>query len=103
MRPRSFCLAFAASVVTISLGFGAMFAANVLTPLWLQSYMGYTATWAGLATAWTGALAVIGAPMAGALLAKTDPAFRRYPVLPVRQCSGYQVGEPAKPSPSDAS
>jgi len=50
-----------------------MFAANVLTPLWLQSYMGYTATWAGLATAWTGALAVIGAPMAGALLAKTDP------------------------------
>jgi len=36
-------------------------------------------------------------------LAKTDPAFRRYPVLPVRQCSGYQVAEPAKPSPSDAS
>jgi DHA2 family multidrug resistance protein len=64
---------FAASVVTISLGFGAMFGANALTPLWLQSYMGYTATWAGLATAWTGALAVVGAPLAGALLARTDP------------------------------
>jgi DHA2 family multidrug resistance protein len=64
---------FAASVVTISMGFGAVFAANVLTPLWLQSYMGYTATWAGFATAWTGVLAVVGAPLAGTLLAKTDP------------------------------
>jgi hypothetical protein len=23
-------------------------------------------------------------------LSQTDPAFRRYPVLPVRHCSGYQ-------------
>src|SRR5262249_14200284 len=36
---------FTTSVVTITFGFGAMFATNVLTPLWLQSYMGYTATW----------------------------------------------------------
>jgi DHA2 family multidrug resistance protein len=64
---------FAAGVVTISLGFGAVFAANVLTPLWLQSYMGYTASWAGYATAWTGVLAVFGAPIAGKLLTKTDP------------------------------
>lgn len=64
---------FAAAVVTISLGFGAMFGANVLTPLWLQSYMGYTSTWAGLATAWTGVLAVFAAPMAGLLMTKFDP------------------------------
>ena len=64
---------FTAAVVTISLGYGAMFAANVLTPLWLQTFMGYTATWAGLATAWTGVLAVFAAPMAGMLMAKTDP------------------------------
>lgn len=64
---------FAAGVVTISFGFGAMFAANVLTPLWLQSYMGYTATWAGMAAAWTGVLAVFAAPAAGTLLAKVDP------------------------------
>jgi DHA2 family multidrug resistance protein len=64
---------FTACVITISLGFGAMFASNVLTPLWLQSYMGYTATWAGYATAWTGVLAVFCAPMAGMLLTKTDP------------------------------
>jgi DHA2 family multidrug resistance protein len=64
---------FTACVITISIGFGAMFAANVLTPLWLQSYMGYTATWAGYATAWTGVLAVFCAPMAGIALTKTDP------------------------------
>ena len=50
-----------------------MFAANVLTPLWLQSYMGYTSTWAGLATAWTGVLAVFCAPAAGLLSTKVDP------------------------------
>lgn len=64
---------FTASVVTISIGFGAVFGANVLTPLRLQSYMGYTATWAGLSTAWSGVLAVVAAPLAGILMAKTDP------------------------------
>jgi DHA2 family multidrug resistance protein len=64
---------FTAAVVTISLGYGAMFAANVLTPNWLQTFMGYTATWAGLATAWQGALAVVVAPMVGVLISKFDP------------------------------
>jgi len=64
---------FAASVLTLSLGFGAVFGVNVLTPLWLQSYMGYTATWAGLTTAWSGVLAVVAAPVAGMLIARVDP------------------------------
>jgi len=64
---------FAASVVTLGLGFGAVFGVNVLTPLWLQTYMGYTATWAGLTTAWSGVLAVAAAPVAGMLIAKVDP------------------------------
>jgi DHA2 family multidrug resistance protein len=64
---------FTASVITLALAFGAMFGSNVLTPLWLQSHMGYTATWAGLATAWSGVLAVMAAPVAGARLAKVDP------------------------------
>jgi DHA2 family multidrug resistance protein len=64
---------FTASVITLSLGFGAMFAANVLTPLWLQSYMGYSSTWAGMTTAWSGVLAVVCAPIAGGLVAKVDP------------------------------
>ena len=64
---------YTASVIVIAAGFGAMFGANVLTPLWLQSYMGYTSTWAGLATAWTGVLAVFCAPAAGLLSTKVDP------------------------------
>lgn len=64
---------FTASVITLTLAFGAMFAANVLTPLWLQSYMGYTSTWAGMTTAWSGVLAVVAAPIVGARMAKVDP------------------------------
>lgn len=64
---------YTTAVIVIAAGFGAMFAANVLTPLWLQSYMGYTSTWAGLATAWTGVLAVFCAPAAGLLSTRVDP------------------------------
>jgi len=65
---------FTASVFTLSLGYGSMFGANVLTPLWLQSYMGYTSTWAGMTTAWSGTTAVLMAPVAGLLMAKKfDP------------------------------
>ena len=65
---------FTASVFTLSLGYGSMFGANVLTPLWLQSYMGYTSTWAGMTTAWSGTTAVLMAPIAGMLMAKKlDP------------------------------
>ncbi len=63
---------FAASVLTISLAFGAFFGATVLTPQWLQSYMGYTSTWAGYTTAWSGVLAVLCAPLAAGLSGKVD-------------------------------
>ena len=64
---------FTTAVITIAMGFGAIFGMNVLTPLWLQSFMGYTATWAGLVTGWSGVLAVVAAPAAGMLMGKTDP------------------------------
>lgn len=64
---------FSASVLTISLAFAAFFGANVLTPQWLQTYMGYTATTAGMATAWTGVFAVFVAPLAAGLSARVDP------------------------------
>lgn len=66
---------FAASVLTVSLAFGAYFGATVLTPLWLQSNMGYTATWAGYATATTGIFAVIMAPIAARLSTRVDPRW----------------------------
>jgi DHA2 family multidrug resistance protein len=64
---------FTTAVITIAMGYGSIFGMNVLTPLWLQSFMGYTATWAGLVTGWSGVLAVLAAPAAGMLIAKVDP------------------------------
>ncbi len=64
---------FTASVMTISLAYAAFFGVCVLTPLWLQSFMGYTATWAGLATAWSGVTAVFVAPVAAQLTSRVDP------------------------------
>ena len=64
---------YSVSVLTICLAFGAFFGATVLTPLWLQSYMGYTSTWAGMTTAVSGILAVLVAPIAAGMSAKFDP------------------------------
>ena len=64
---------FSVSVLTISLAFGAFFGANVLTPLWLQSLMGYTATKAGQATAWSGLTAMFLAPLVAQMASRFDP------------------------------
>jgi len=64
---------FAAAMFALPLVFGGFFGANVLTPLWLQTNMGYTATWAGYACGMTGILAVVGAPLAARLSTKIDP------------------------------
>lgn len=61
------------SMLTLSLGFGAFFGITVLTPLWLQIYMGYTATIAGYSTAMMGILAVFLAPLIANLATKIDP------------------------------
>lgn len=64
---------FVAAALTYSVGFGAFFASIVILPLWLQSNMGYTATWAGYATGIMGILAVLSAPMVGKAVEKHDP------------------------------
>ncbi len=64
---------FSVSVLTISLAFAAFFGVNVLTPLWLQNFMGYTATQAGLATAWTGVTAFLIAPAVAQAASKLEP------------------------------
>lgn len=61
-----------ASTVSLSLMFGIFFGNIVLTPLWLQQQMGYTATWAGYATAPMGVLAVLTSPIVGRLMPKMD-------------------------------
>ncbi len=63
---------FAAGTMAVALGFGAFFASVVLTPLWLQQIVGYTATEAGYATAFVGVFAVIMSPVAARLSGKVD-------------------------------
>ncbi|MDB5701721.1 MAG: family efflux transporter permease subunit [Sphingomonadales bacterium] len=63
---------FTAGTLAISLAFGAYFATVVLTPLWLQQVIGYTATYSGYTVAWTGVFAVMLSPFAAKLLAKWD-------------------------------
>jgi len=63
---------FVGAATTYSVGFGAFFASIVIVPLWLQSNMGYTATWAGYATGIMGILAVVCSPLVGKAVEKFD-------------------------------
>jgi MFS transporter, DHA2 family, multidrug resistance protein len=63
---------FAASAIVMSLAFGSYFSTVVLLPLWLQTNLGYTATWAGRATAFQGFFAIILSPSAARMTARRD-------------------------------
>jgi DHA2 family multidrug resistance protein len=63
---------FAFGTMAFCLGY-AVFVANILLlPLWLQTNIGYTATWAGLVGAPSGVVAVILTPFAARLMARVD-------------------------------
>lgn len=64
---------FVAGTMALSIAYGLFFGNVVLLPLWLQQYMGYTATWAGLATAPVGILAIVLSPWVGKNVSKIDP------------------------------
>lgn len=63
---------FTVGTVAISIGYMTFFGSVVVLPLWLQTQMNYTATWAGLATAPIGIIPVLLSPMVGRLLTKVD-------------------------------
>ncbi len=63
---------FTIGVIAMSLGMLAFFAINVVSPLWLQTTLGYTASWSGLTSAWVGVLAFLFSPLVGSLLGKFD-------------------------------
>ena len=63
---------FAVGVTALSLGMLAFFGINVVFPLWLQTTLGYTATWAGLATAPVGILAFVVSPFIGANIQRLE-------------------------------
>jgi MFS transporter, DHA2 family, multidrug resistance protein len=64
---------FTLGTVAVCLGYAALFGNIVLMPLWLQSYVGYTATWAGLASAPSGVTAVLTSLVMGQLMRRFDP------------------------------
>lgn len=64
---------FTVSVLSLSFAFGTFFASAVIIPQWLQTSMGYTATYAGYATAFTGVAAVIMSPIVAKMSTRVDP------------------------------
>ena len=64
---------FWTSTLAMALAYGAFFGNVVLLPLWLQQFMGYTATKAGWVLAPVGVLAILLTPLVGKNLQKVDP------------------------------
>jgi DHA2 family multidrug resistance protein len=57
----------------LAVAYGLFFGNVVLLPLWLQQWMGYTATWAGIVTAPVGVLAILLSPWVGKNVNRIDP------------------------------
>src|SRR5579883_2365411 len=66
---------FSVSTVSMLVGYGLYFGNVVLLPLWLQQYMGYTATLAGVVLAPVGVLAILLMPFVGRNLTRIDPRW----------------------------
>ena len=64
---------FWVSTVALLCAYGLYFGNVVLLPLWLQQYMGYTATLAGLVLAPVGLLALVFTPFVGRFSDRIDP------------------------------
>ena len=63
---------FAAGTVAMVMAYAAFFAIGLMVPLWLQRNMGYTAIWAGFATAPIGILPVLLTPLVGKYATRFD-------------------------------
>jgi MFS transporter, DHA2 family, multidrug resistance protein len=63
---------FTLGTLALCLGYAVFFANNLLLPLWLQTQLGYTATWAGLVSAPSGLIAILVTPVATGFLARLD-------------------------------
>jgi MFS transporter, DHA2 family, multidrug resistance protein len=64
---------FSVSTVAMLCAYGLFFGNVVLLPLWLQQYMGYTATLAGWVLAPVGFLAIVLSPVVGRIVDRVDP------------------------------
>jgi DHA2 family multidrug resistance protein len=68
LKSRSFSL----GTLALCLGYAVFFGNVVLLPLWQQTQLGYTATWAALVAAPSGVTAVLVAPFVGRYIGKYD-------------------------------
>jgi DHA2 family multidrug resistance protein len=66
---------FTIGTLAMAIAYGVFFGNVVLLPLWLQTQLGYTATYAGFVLAPVGILAIMLSPVVGRALAKTDPRY----------------------------
>ena len=66
---------FWAGSLALSIAYGVFFGNVVLLPLWLQQYMGYTATQAGMVLAPVGVMALVLSPVVGKSIGKVDPRY----------------------------
>jgi DHA2 family multidrug resistance protein len=63
---------FTLGTIPLCLGYAVFFGNIVLLPLWLQTQLGYTATWAGLVAAPSGIVALVISPFVGRYLSRHD-------------------------------
>lgn len=63
---------FAIGTAVLCVGYAAFFGAVVLQPLWMQTWLGYNATWAGLVAAPSGVMAVLLSPLVGRTVGRFD-------------------------------
>jgi len=70
---------FWVGTVALAAAYALFFGNIVLVPMWLQQYMGYTATYAGFVMAPVGLLAIVLSPYVGKNVTRIDP--RRFATL----------------------
>ncbi|HEY4881417.1 MAG TPA: DHA2 family efflux MFS transporter permease subunit [Steroidobacteraceae bacterium] len=63
---------FSFGTAALCIGYAVFFGNIVLLPLWLQTQLGYTATWAGLVAAPAGVVSVLVSPLVGRLVGRVD-------------------------------
>jgi DHA2 family multidrug resistance protein len=63
---------FAIGTLILCIGYAVFFGNVVILPLWLQTQLGYTATWAGLVQAPAGLVALLVSPFAGRTVHRYD-------------------------------
>ena len=63
---------FAFGTIAVVGGYAVFVGSVVLQPLWMQTWIGYTATWAGLVAAPAGLVALLLSPLVGRMIGRID-------------------------------